>query len=137
MLYSNGCPIPRGEVIRGVIGSEELSSMSTVLPREPHEGDLFLGEVTAFCTHPCGLVISAPEFPLYMPIELLDETHASQPTELIGKWVECQVVRVVVEKRAIAVRPIAWLDSEQDTTECYNRVREYWMTQRRVSKTET
>ncbi len=111
--------------------------MSRVLPREPRKGDFFLGEVTSCCTHPRGLVVSAPEFPLYMPIELIDETRASKPTELIGKWVECEVVRVVIEKRAIAVQPVAWFDSERETTECYNRVREYWIAQRRVSQTET
>lgn len=108
--------------------------MDSFLPREPRVGDFFLGEVTACYKQHRGLLVSAPEFPLYMPLELIEDMRASPPNGLIGKWVECEIVGIVTEKRAIVVRPIAWFDSERETTESYNRVRAYWNTQKQESE---
>ena len=102
-----------------------VSTLSNLLPREPRKGDLFFGNVTSRHPDHPGLNVSAA-IPLFMPIKLLDETSASNPEQLIGRWVECEAVEVVVEKRVILVRPIRWLHTENQRNASYERVRRYW-----------
>lgn len=97
---------------------------SRVLPRAPRIGDPFLGEIVrVYRDHP-GLLISAA-VPLYLPIDLLLGGIADNAS-LIGRWLECEVVRIDEKKRCIVVRQTAWADTDDLRRESQLKIAEYW-----------
>ena len=69
------------------------------------------------------------DIPLFLPLRFLDQGDAANADSLVGRWVECEVTEVVHEKRAVVVRPVAWLDSDDERRESYKRTGHFWNSQ--------
>jgi hypothetical protein len=94
---------------------------SIVLPREPVPGDIFTGQVTHEYTDHPGFLVSA-EIPLFLPFAAME----AEQRDSVGRWVECEVIEVVREKRAVVVRPVEWLDSEEKRQASLQRTHKHW-----------
>lgn len=103
-----------------------------LLPREPRVGDPFTGVVEDVWLNHRGLRISAvgrvAGYPLHLPQSLLPES-ASSLSEFVGRWVECEVTLVDKAKRAVVVRPVAWLDTVDERRRSTESTDDFWRRQ--------
>jgi ribosomal protein S1 len=105
-----------------------MAQESRILPREPRIGDVFTGEVThRFRNHP-GLLVDYVGLVLFLPLEYIDQNEPNHDA-LVGRWVECEVAYIDDNKRAVVVRPIAWLNTDDERRASYERTTRFWMSQ--------